>query len=130
MFSKEALWDILKSFSRLYHLFVGHKEMWAKSQAVVNTYVLQREAPALLIRSDPGCSVFIYRISHCYYLVEGSKLRERETTLSGKRRGRSVKLSCLPSSIGEQTFIFPFKDRYRSVHLFFQSSLWKCSLFC
>lgn len=122
MFYKAALWDILKAFSRLYHLFVGHKEMRAKSQAVVNSYILYWEAPALLLSSEPGCLVFIYRISRCYYLVEGSKLREREATLSGKRRERSVKLSCLPSSIGEQTFIFPFKDRYRSVHLFFHSS--------
>lgn len=37
LFSKAALWDILKAFSRLYHLFVCHKEMQAKSQAISNS---------------------------------------------------------------------------------------------
>ena len=76
-----------------------------------------------MLRSRPGCLVLNHRVRHYYYFVKGSKLRKSEATLLGKRgRKRSVKLNNLLSPVGEQAFIFPFKNIYGRAHLFLQSS--------
>lgn len=101
-FSKAALGDILKPFSRLYHLFVCYKAMQAKKKSLSNSSTLHSKSLVPMLRSRPGCLLLDHGINRSSPLVEQSELRRSNTDLLGERKVRGVEFHSLPHPVGNR----------------------------